>query len=159
MSASRIAPKLYQGGVPPIGASLAEKDIHTLVLCAEEHQIAPHFFPGVEVLGCPFVDREGHLTRKQWALIHSTAERVARRVRAQKRTLVTCAAGLNRSGLVTALALTEIYGCSGAEAVRWVQKEREGALFNKSFVSYLARIPRKHSPSAPPPSSPLILLP
>jgi len=159
MGASRIAPKLYQGGVPPFGTVLADKGIEVLVLCAEEWQPGPALFPGVEVLACPYADRGDSLTPARLAKIHRTAERVARRVLAERRTLVTCAAGLNRSGLVTALALTMIYGCSGEEAIRWVQRERPGALTNRAFVAFLTPIRRCTSPSAPPPSSPLIILP
>jgi protein-tyrosine phosphatase len=160
MGASRIAPKLYQGSLPPFGGDLAEKGFCTLVLCAEEWQPGAGLFPGVEVLYCPYADRAALMSREQWLLIEHTARRVARRVKAEKRTLVTCAAGRNRSGLVTALALTEIYGCSGEEATRWVQREREDALSNVTFVEYLRRIPRRVA-SRPPEalSSPLIVLP
>lgn len=159
MSASRIAPKLYQGSLPPYGAELASRGFHTVVLCAVEFQPADNLFPGVEVLRCPYEDRNGPLTRSDWERVSRMATAVAARVRREKRTLVTCAAGLNRSGLVTALALTELYGCSGTEATTWVRREREGALFNQAFVAYLARIPARHARAATIPPEPLILLP
>jgi protein-tyrosine phosphatase len=161
MSASRIAPKLYQGSLPPFGTELAEKGFQTLVLCAEEWQPGAGLFPGVEVLYCPFADRAAPLSRGVWERIHHTAARVARRVQRQDRVLVTCAAGLNRSGLVTALALIELYGCSGEEAIVWVRRERSpAALSNRTFATHLARIPARHAPeTARHPSSPLIVVP
>lgn len=159
MSASRIAPKLYQGSLPPYGPELAEQGVRTLVLCAKEWQPGDNLFPGVEVLRCPYEDRDGLMSRSDWEQVSRMASAVAARVRREKRTLVTCAAGLNRSGLVTALALVELYGCSGSEAVAWVRREREGALFNKTFVSYLERIPARHARLETVPPAPLILLP
>lgn len=141
MSASRIASKLYQGSKPPHGGRLQLARIHTLVLCAVEHQPDEEFYPGVELLRCGFVDEYEPVGLSTLRMIDQTASTVAKRVRAGKRTLVTCAAGLNRSGLVTALVLTKVYGVSGADAVAWVKRERAGALFNPVFVEILEKIP------------------
>jgi len=141
MSASRIASKLYQGSLPPFVGELHRARIHTLVLCAAELQPSESVLPGIEVLRCGFVDNFEPVCFSTLGMIDETATRVAARVRAKKRTLVTCAAGLNRSGLVTALALTKLYGVSGRDAVAWVQRARHGALFNPVFVAILEKIP------------------
>jgi hypothetical protein len=62
-------------------------------------------------------------------------------VAAGRRVLVACAGGRNRSGLVLGLALRELLGCSGAEALRLVQLRREDALNNETFARHLAALP------------------
>jgi Dual specificity phosphatase, catalytic domain len=51
--------------------------------------------------------------------------------------LVHCWGGRNRSGLVSALALTRLQGITGAEAIHAVRAVRRGALVNQFFVNYL----------------------
>ena len=51
--------------------------------------------------------------------------------------LVRCQAGLNRSGLVTALILM-LHGLSATEAIEQIRKNRTDlALFNKNYVNWL----------------------
>jgi protein-tyrosine phosphatase len=70
-----------------------------------------------------------------------TAMSVADAVRDARPVLVHCAAGVNRSGLVNALAVREITGCSGAEAMARVRRARPGALTNEWFVQHLRALP------------------
>jgi ADP-ribosyl-[dinitrogen reductase] hydrolase len=49
--------------------------------------------------------------------------------------------GRNRSGLVTALLLCRLTGCSGAEAMARVRAARPGMLSNRTFAAYLADLP------------------
>ncbi len=139
-NASRILPKLYQGAFPRKGHFLSSCGIDVLVLCAEEHQPPTSDYPGVEVIRCPFWDTRETLERETLEMVFLTAERVARRHRAAKRVLVTCRLGLNRSGLVTGIAMTKITGCSGVEAVNWIRSHRENALSNPAFAQLLGRI-------------------
>jgi protein-tyrosine phosphatase len=62
-------------------------------------------------------------------------------VRAGRRVLVACAGGRNRSGLVVGLAVRELLGCSGVQALNWVQSRRENALNNATFARHLAGLP------------------
>lgn len=55
--------------------------------------------------------------------------------------LVHCAAGVNRSGLVTALVVRELTGCSGLSARIQVQTMRPGALINRAYTKYLDDLP------------------
>lgn len=60
------------------------------------------------------------------------------------RILITCNKGVNRSALVTALVLDEVYGCGGEEAMRTVKLRRvvgKRALENPHFVHFLKQIP------------------
>jgi len=148
MTASRIAPKLYQGSHPYSVGELHRARIHTLVLCAAELQPDESALPGIEVLRCPYIDVDAPMGLSTLRMVEQTATAVAARVRKQERTLVTCAAGLNRSGLVVALALTKLYGISGSDALLWVRRAREGALFNESFVAILQAMPAMASAPA-----------
>ena len=62
------------------------------------------------------------------------------RLRKHGKVLVHCEQGLNRSGLVVALALIKS-GMTPDQAIAHVKKKREGALFNESFCAWLRRRP------------------
>lgn len=60
-----------------------------------------------------------------------------KRWRAGDRVLVRCQAGLNRSGLVTALILMKA-GCDAQSAIAMIREERaDVALFNREYVGWL----------------------
>lgn len=139
IDADRIAPRLYQGSAPPLGTELRRAGFDMLVLMAEEHQPDARAFDGIAVVHGPIDDAE--LTELEWQHVVRAARIVARRHQSGGRILVTCMAGLNRSGITTALALHLLTGCSGKDAVKIVQARRDFALGNKSFVRRLAKIP------------------
>lgn len=55
--------------------------------------------------------------------------------------LTMCNAGRNRSGLLSALIVRELLELSGAQAVKYVQHHRPGALANVRFVEFLTELP------------------
>lgn len=131
-----LPPFLWQGGCPPPGDTLARQGWKSLVLCAEEWTNAG-LYQDIEVLCAPNQDN-GLLTQKQWERARSAARWVARRIEQNQKVLVTCMAGLNRSGLVTALVLHERMGWCGARCVSHVKQARdEFALTNPAFVNAL----------------------
>lgn len=139
---SRILPKLYQGARPPEGTELRDHHFDVVVLCAEEYQPPDEAFPGVEVLRCPFGDDSTRPLRAETRkMIAETAARVAERNRSGKRVYVSCQMGINRSGLVMALAVRELTAASGREAREWVQSRRQGSLRNRHFSSLLDALP------------------
>ena len=75
------------------------------------------------------------------AILGRLVDDVVAAVRARRRVLVACAGGRNRSGLVVGLAVRELLGCSGAQALGWVQSRREDALNNATFGQHLASLP------------------
>jgi protein-tyrosine phosphatase len=75
------------------------------------------------------------------AILGRLVDDVVAAVRAGRRVLVACAGGRNRSGLVVGLAVRDLLGCSGAQALTWVQSRREDALNNATFASHLAGLP------------------
>jgi protein-tyrosine phosphatase len=121
--------RLAQGSAPPPGVRMP---FDVVVLAAREYQPA---LPGYEVLRVPLDDRfppDPPPDARTRALVREVAARVARRVRAGKRVLVTCRKGINRSGLVAGLALTEL-GVPGIKAATMIRLLRNG-LQNPHFL-------------------------
>jgi len=137
LDADRIMERLWQGSVPPQGDALRKLGFDVLVLAAAERQIPARAFPGVQVIHIPLDDAR-HVPAREAS---NVARMVARLWRRGARILITCNMGLNRSGLISALAVRLIIGKSGAEAVADVQRARKGALFNDHFRRYLERLP------------------
>ena len=135
--ADKIYNHLFQGGWPPPGDGLAKAGIDVLVLCAQENQDAGAY-EGVEVICAPGDDDERPHRFKNFINTWTfAAAKTAEYVRAGKNVLVTCVAGHNRSGLVTAIALHHLTNKAGEECIRHIQRHREGALGNELFVRYL----------------------
>jgi len=140
---SEILPRLYQGSFPPPGSYLSKKGIRVLALCAIELQPPATNFTGVQVLRCPLHDTYDPLTADERVMLQRIATHLAAAVRGGKKVLVSCAQGINRSGLLTALTLRELTGMSGLDAVRLIRRKRPGALSNESFVALLEALPGK----------------
>ena len=141
--ANKIFGNIYQGPVPPTGNQLREAGFHTVVLCAKELQFNNEgYFSGVNVIRAPSIDADDGPPPEHWiATWHAAAKRVAELSEAGHRVLVTCHAGLNRSGVVSALAIHYLTGKSGGECAKIVQAARANALFNEQFVAFLNTIP------------------
>jgi len=144
IDAAPLTPQLWIGARPPEGAAVARAGFDTLVLCEEAFQPAAAAFPGVEVLRCPFLDRDRPLEAQAGVVdqVLRTAEAVSMRVNAGRRTLVVCHQGRNRSGLVCALALVEL-GVDPERASRRVRDARLGGLSNMHFRGFVSRVRRR----------------
>lgn len=144
LDADEVAPNIFQASIPTRGTLLRDHGFDVVVLCASSYQPPASEFPGVHVIHAPNEDEQDWPPPKfrlQEAM--RAAKEVAALVKQGKRALITCQAGLNRSGLVSALVIHLIYGWSGERCVRQVQKRREDALFNRQFVAILNRIKAK----------------
>lgn len=149
VDAQEIAPGLWMGSMPPVGRTLARSGFDVLVLCAYEHQPSEDCFPGIDVIRV-HLDDNGRLPSKHHLYqAFELSNRLTSMIRGGQNCLVTCAQGRNRSGLVTALTLIRMTGCSGKEAVKAVKERRFSpfgtALTNGAFVRGLETIPRKSS--------------
>lgn len=150
LDADEIAPFLWQGSLPTPGPAVREAGFQVLVLCAREYQLKPEEFPGVRVIHAPNDDSVMFpLTREKLGVAVGAAREVADAVRTGKKALVTCAAGLNRSGLVSALTLHLLNGWAGDHCVAVVRKFRPRSrvhpgrtLRNADFLMALNRLPR-----------------
>lgn len=132
---------LWQGAAPETGDRVRAEGFDCLVLCAIEYQPGPENFPGVEVLYVPYEDNQHReIPTEILKRVHAAAREVANRLREYKKVLVTCQAGLNRSGLVSALAIHYLTGVNGRICAERVKKSRDMALFNQRFYSYACTI-------------------
>lgn len=117
-----------------------------LVLCAQECQDPAELWPGVEVVYAPnYDDGEHHLTRDLLKIAVDAAHRVVSAVNRGRKVLVTCRAGMNRSGLVSAFALHFLYGWDGDTCIRRVRRKRPSRggirpLSNTDFTEALRRL-------------------
>jgi protein-tyrosine phosphatase len=129
---------LAQGDQSSTGIQSHAFDV--VVLCAWGHQPDRRAFPRtMRVVYAPMDDAT---LSQHDAYVAEVASAIAARELARgRRVLVTCQAGWNRSGLVSALTLTKLYGWPGKYAVDRVKAARENALQNQSFVDYLSQIP------------------
>ncbi len=154
-NADQIYENLYQGSWPPYGDQLAKRGFNVLVLAANENQDV-ELYTDIEVIVAPGDDdtRESRLIRflPTWM---TAANEVAQRLEEGKNVLVTCMAGLNRSGMVTAMALHLRTGWSGKDCVTHIQACREDALCNATFARWLIEN-LKESPGPTSPVLPLI---
>ena len=137
--ADEVAPRLYVGSKPP-PSPYGQYD--TIVLAAIEYQPPAHWFPGTEVVHAPFDDapiRRMHAT--EIATATNAAAHVARRLREGRRVLVTCAMGINRSALIAALAMHDVWGMSAEEILARIRRARSvWALSNVNFVQLLQAV-------------------
>lgn len=142
IDADKISPGLYQGSIPPQGRALFEARFSYLVLAADEFQPKAERFPGVRVLHAPTFD--GSLDSDRIRTFFEAADRVTEIVRGGGRVLVTCIEGRNRSGMIVALALRNLYGMNGASAMMHVKQNRKhaDALTNQYFQAFLMSLPR-----------------
>jgi len=147
----KIHGSLFQGSYPKLTKQLLQQ-FDVIVYCAMEKQpnaadlkLVPR---DKHVLGIP-LDDDSHqpITREQRAFLIRLARQLAPHVRAGRRVLVTCAMGLNRSGIVSALTLMAATGCSGRTAAMSVRKHRRPAsdgtraLFNPIFARFVETCP------------------
>lgn len=141
---SQITAHLWQGSQPIEGDAVAKAGYKVLVLCADEYQPPVDRFVGLEdVIYAPNDDGWRPFSPLQKVTAQIAAARVADYVRKGKNVLVTCMQGRNRSGLVSALALHNLYGWGGTRCVDYVQSRRMNALTNDEFVNYLRTIRAK----------------
>jgi protein-tyrosine phosphatase len=107
---------------------------------AEEYQPRGHNFPGTTVVHAPILDNLWGVTLAEREMIDRTARLVARALRAGKTVLVTCNAGLNRSGVISALALRHVYKMPAEQAIALVRRARgPAALGNHHFIEIIKR--------------------
>lgn len=139
VDADYIDANLWMGSAPQVGPGLRTMGFGGLVLCAAEYQPPAQQFAGLPVGRYGFSDSLD-VAHTDLAIAEAAADFAARLARTGRNVLITCMQGRNRSGLVTALALTQ-FGFSPVRAVRLVQRRRRSvhgrALANPAFVRYL----------------------
>lgn len=137
LECSEVIEGLWQGSksavdleVAPLAALTANFDV--AIFCADAFQPDPGIYGPVRCVLAPFEDHE-LLTAPEWEQVERAARVVIDAHRAGASVLVTCHAGLNRSGLVVGLAMLELVGWSPEKVIAWIQHRRRGALGNGAF--------------------------
>jgi protein-tyrosine phosphatase len=137
MGFAYLIPKYLAQGSVPLDYDLRGR-FDTVVLCAEELQDVP--LPGYEIIHAPFDDSGKPPTSAEVSIAWKAAKRVAKRVNAERRVLVTCHMGWNRSGLVTGFTLIML-GLTARQAVDAIRMARgPSALGNRHFVKLLSAV-------------------
>ena len=132
---SEVVDNLWIGGFPHAEDLTA---FDKLILCAEEYQPDPSYFPGVHVLYVPLSSAMDMPEEAKAAVQAGRA--VAGWLRRKKKVLVSCAMGLNRSALIATVALMT-RGMTSSEAIEKVRAARgKLALHNPQYVTLLRRI-------------------
>jgi len=133
---------LWQGARPERGDRASREGFKVVVLCDDEFQPSRHSFTDVRILKCPLVDTSMKpVPPAELETMLKTARRVARRVADGEKVLVTCYAGINRSGLVVAHALHHLTGWGGDRIVDHIRSKRPIALTNRLFVQMIRSLP------------------
>lgn len=131
----QVAPRLFQGGA--VDPTRSYHPFSMIVLCAEELQPTLPRFTGT-ILRPAFRDTPNP-TAAEIRRARAAAQEVAAHVKRGGRVLVTCAAGLNRSGLVVGLALNRLTDWSPEKIVRQIRRARgDDALYNPTFRQIVA---------------------
>jgi len=139
IDAHEVAPKLYVGSVP---MSSLRWHFDTVVLCAEENQ---DIDTDIETIRAPLDD--GRVTPQLRRTALWAARKVVKHLKAGKRVLVTCTAGINRSSLVAALALMQL-GTPAGLAISTIRQRRRPPggftpLSNYHFEAWLRTLGEK----------------
>lgn len=133
--------KIIQGGYPnPPSGALAICD--TLVLTAQEAQPRIAAPSGKLVLKLPLDDDFYRpVPREVGQMAIQVAAQLADEVRAGRRVAITCWEGVNRSGLLTALTMIQLFRCSPQQAISTIRANRKHpdriALGNPMFEQFL----------------------
>lgn len=138
VEASHIIGGLWQGSAPNL-AEVQAKGFDAVALCAVEHQPQRAADGRLRVIRCPIEDEPDRmlsLAARHLAL--EASHEVAQHLLRGQNVLVTCHAGLNRSGLVSALALHMISGWDAETIIRIIRRKRSYlSLSNPDFVAII----------------------
>jgi len=141
--------ELWQGTYPPTGDTLRKLGFDMVVLAAEEYQPESDRFVGVKVIHAPNDDapiNEGGDT----SLALRVSAETAQALREGKKVLSTCAAGLNRSGLVSSFTLMRLFPSkTGDEIIEMIRKARGGwAMSNGDFAKVVRKMQARRQQAA-----------
>jgi protein-tyrosine phosphatase len=140
-AANRIGgTNLWMGSKPAVGLHL-RRDYDVVVLAAQEYQPPQRWFDavGIKTLRVMLDDSGPPPTAREVRDARAAGHQVAGFLRAGKRVLVTCAMGLNRSGLVAGLALMEAYGMDADSVIRAIRGSRSPDALNNHYFTAVMR--------------------
>ncbi len=130
---------LWIGGAPVDYAWARACGIDVVVDVSDpDQQPDPRDVQDLDYRKCPLTDGDELPDEEQVAEL---VRHVVDSVRNGRRVLVHCSFGKNRSGFVVTLAVRELLGVTGAEAVTHVRSRRHRAVNNKTFAAYVESLP------------------
>ena len=141
-NATEVIPRLWQGGKPAPGCY----SFDLIVLVDDEYQPEASSFPCSRVLRIPLSDYRLP-TPEEYVQARLVAETVVAWYRAGNKILVTCGAGLNRSGLITGLTM-KMLGYQQDDLIRLIRQARgDRAIRNTGYLAFIAKISSISAPS------------
>lgn len=136
---NRVHGDLWMGGAPPVGNSVSDH-FDCLILMANEYQPDESYFCDIDVHHAPIED--GPLFKEQIVKAFHAASFAKLHLDQGKKVLITCYAGLNRSGLVCAITACTIKNNS-IDLKTAINKIRAArgyhALHNPYFLDFLEK--------------------
>ena len=140
-----IYTNLYQGGAPTQMDELRRDKFDVIVFCATDFQPSANAYFPTDCIFCPFKDNDAGPSPAKLKEIYELADKISMMIMGGKKVLITCAAGLNRSGLLTALVINKLTGWGGAACINLVRSKRRivagmSPLYNQAFVKILQSI-------------------
>lgn len=137
---NKIWATLWQGSAPPYGTDLKALGFDVVVLTAKDNS-DPSVYPAdVEFVVAPGDDdTRPHRVAGFAPGWIKAGKQVAEQVRGGKNVLVTCMAGLNRSGFVIVVALHTLTGWPVQDCIDLLQSKRMMSLNNTAFADYLLK--------------------
>lgn len=143
LDADEIIDKLWIGSRPPKGSILKLAGFDVLVMCAKEYQPKPpvDYYPGIQkVVYAPFEDnKEKGLSESDLKSAIAATDYVIKYLDENKKVLVTCLAGINRSSLVVALTM-KLKGLPSETVINTIRTKRPGTLTNPFFEDFIASL-------------------
>jgi len=125
------------GGCPPPDFPVGQY-FDCLILAAQEYQV-PWLFPEVQTALAKLNDDGSPMTKQEAIEAIRAAGRAIWWLNQGLRVLVTCFAGRNRSGLITALVLCKGVGLSPNEAIDAIRQARGPHAFRNSYFEAFLR--------------------
>lgn len=131
---------IYQCGYREIPHDLKKANIGLVLFMAEECPPLNHH-TGAKVEYYPTDDAMMRPGSMEYIQMVATATKAAKSaikyLNNGQNVISSCHAGRNRSGLVTGLVLKELTNANPEQVVQWIQRKRQDALSNPSFVNML----------------------
>lgn len=136
----KSAAKIYQTSYREIPHDLAAANIQLAVFTASECPPLNHHV-GATLSYQPNEDKQADSSSPTYKKMLESAQKasnvVAEAVTQGKNVVITCHQGINRSSLVTALAIKRISNLTAWEIINLLKAKRQGVLTNSSFMTMI----------------------
>jgi protein-tyrosine phosphatase len=137
---NEIYPGLWMGSEPIAPVEYYDK-FDIIVYAAAGIKPQHKKFPNKTLFYVPLLDIRGENPEPgTFERAEQMAIWLAKEVKEGKQVLVTCASGINRSGLIVALTLRLLTGWPGIKCVEEVRNKRVFAFTNEDFANFVSSL-------------------